>query len=84
MLIATAAAPNALWRRQASAGLRIRVKGVASHASEPHKGQSPMVLLGRLAEACATLPRELLASGAIAPQIHDQVRCGWLVKKACA
>lgn len=43
----------------ASEGLRIKILGQPSHASEPHKGQNPAAALAQILQAFAALPIEL-------------------------
>ena len=68
---------------RASRGLCIELNGVASHASEPAKGQSPLLALGRLAAACDTLVARLGEEGRLPPQVAEpalatpvQLACG--------
>jgi amidohydrolase len=68
---------------RASCGLRLSLCGTAAHASEPSKGQCPMLALGRLAAACEGLPARLQAAGRLAPQVGEpalstpvQLQCG--------
>ena len=59
---------------RASCGLRFRIQGTSSHASEPDNGINPAIVLGQLVQPdspLAVLPAQLLHDSRIPPQINQ-------------